>query len=78
MWFNVEGAYHRSADEVWQILAEARRDQCNLLLNTGPLGDGSIHPADAATLREIRRRIEAQGWPAPAPAKPAGGEGEDR
>lgn len=73
-----EGAYHRSADEVWRILAEARRDRCNLLLNAGPLGDGSIHPADAATLREVGRRLKTQGWPPPAPAQPAGGEGEDR
>lgn len=78
MWFNVEGAYHRTQDEVWQLLAEARRDNCNLLINAGPLGDGSIHPADVATLREVGRRIKEHGFP-PAAAKPTTTtEGEDR
>ena len=35
----------------------------NLLLNTGPLPDGSIHPEDVQTLREVGRRIRAHGWP---------------
>jgi len=29
----------------------------NLLLNTGPLPDGSIHPDDVKTLREVGRRL---------------------
>ncbi len=78
MWFNVEGAYHRTADEVWQILAEARRDRCNLLLNAGPLGDGSIHPADVATLREVGRRIKEHGFPVSSRATAGSPESEDR
>ncbi len=31
----------------------------NLLLNTGPLPDGSIHGEDVATLREVGRRLKA-------------------
>lgn len=78
MWFNVEGAYHRTADEVWQILGEARRDNCNLLLNIGPLGDGSIHPADVKTLKEIGARVKKSGFPVCAATGSGTKEGEDR
>jgi alpha-L-fucosidase len=54
---------HRTPDEVLHMLADARRQNCNLLLNTGPLPDGSIHPEDVGTLREVGRRIRAEGWP---------------
>jgi len=47
---------HKTADDVIQMLATARRQHANLLLNTGPLPDGSIHPDDVATLREVGRR----------------------
>ena len=55
---------HRTPDEVWQMLAEAKRQSCNLLLNTGPLPDGSIHLEDVETLREVGKRIRRDGWPA--------------
>jgi alpha-L-fucosidase len=45
------------------MLAGAWGQHCNLLLNTGPLPDGSIHPEDVRTLREVGRRIRAHGWP---------------
>lgn len=48
---------HHSADEVLAMLADANGQGCNLLLNTGPLPDGSIHPEDAATLRAVGRRL---------------------
>lgn len=54
---------HRTPDEVWAILAYADSINCNLLLNTGPLADGSIHDGDARTLREVGRRIREEGWP---------------
>jgi alpha-L-fucosidase len=78
MWFNVEGAYHRTADEVWQLLGEARRDGCNLLLNVGPLGDGSLHPDDVKTLKEIGARLKKSGFPVAAGSGTASKEGEDR
>ena len=80
MWFNVEGAYHRTADEVWTELGAAGRDGCNLLLNVGLRGDGSIHPDDAEALREVGRRIRREGHPkaAPAVAPAAGNSEEDR
>lgn len=42
-----------------KMLASARTTGANLLLNTGPLGDGSIHPEDVATLKEVGRRLRA-------------------
>lgn len=47
---------HRTAEEVLGMLREADAHNCNLLLNTGPLPDGSIDPTDEATLRELGRR----------------------
>jgi len=62
-WGYDEQKRHLNADEAWAKLVAARAANCNLLLNTGPLPDGSIHPQDVATLRELGRRIRAQGWP---------------
>lgn len=56
---------HLGADETLRRLAQAFGQDCNLLMNTGPLPDGSIHPVDVKTLREVGRRIRATGWPAP-------------
>jgi len=50
---------HRTADDVIEMLAEAGAINANLLLNTGPLPDGSIHPDDVRTLREVGRRLRA-------------------
>ena len=50
---------HRTADEVMQLLADAEAANCNLLMNTGPLPDGSIHPDDTRTLREVGKRLSA-------------------
>ena len=41
------------------MLAHAADLNANLLLNTGPLPDGSIYPADVATLREVGKRLRA-------------------
>jgi len=54
---------HRGPDEVMRMLADAAAQNANLLLNTGPLGDGSIHPEDVETLREVGARIRKQGFP---------------
>lgn len=55
-----EDGKHRTADEVMKMLADAAEQKANLLLNTGPLGDGSIHLDDEATLREVGRRLRAK------------------
>jgi len=62
-WINDEKARHLSADEVFYLLRKARQSDCNLLMNIGPRGDGSIHPADAKTLREVGRRNQTHGFP---------------
>jgi alpha-L-fucosidase len=48
---------HKSADQVMEMLARADKLDANLLLNTGPLPDGSIYPADVKTLKEVGRRL---------------------
>jgi len=48
---------HKSADAVLDMLQTAKGMGANLLLNTGPLPDGSIHPDDVKTLREVGRRL---------------------
>ena len=48
---------HKSADEVWDTLHEARDAGCNLLLNTGPLPDGSLDPEDVEVLRAVGKRL---------------------
>ncbi len=47
---------HLTPDDVLAKLAAAREGNYNLLLNTGPLPDGSIDPVDEQTLREVGRR----------------------
>lgn len=44
---------HLTPEEVMDRLAHAASIDCNLLLNTGPLPDGSIYPADVETLRAV-------------------------
>jgi alpha-L-fucosidase len=54
---------HKDAGEVWDALCRANRDGHNLLLNTGPLPDGSIDPEDAAVFRAVGERIRTEGYP---------------
>jgi alpha-L-fucosidase len=42
------------------MLEKAKGMNANLLLNTGPLPDGSIHPEDVATLREVGKRLRGE------------------
>ncbi len=42
------------------MLAGAKKMGANLLLNTGPLPDGSIHPDDVKTLKDVGRRLREQ------------------
>jgi alpha-L-fucosidase len=48
---------HRNADDVMAMLEHCGKYSANLLLNTGPLPDGSIHPDDVATLLEVGKRL---------------------
>jgi len=56
-------ARHLTSDELWPKLEHARKNNCNLLANIGPLPDGSVHPEDIRTLKEIGKRIREIGWP---------------
>jgi len=67
-WGYKKDARHLSPDEAWERLRVARKAGANLLLNTGPLADGSIHPTDAATLRALGKRIRQDGFPTGAGA----------
>jgi alpha-L-fucosidase len=63
----LEGCQHLSAEQLLAVLADAFSQQANLTINTGPLPDGSIHPADVAALREAGERIRQHGFPAAKP-----------
>lgn len=52
-------AEHATTDEVFEKLKNAHGYRANLLLNTGPPGDGSIHPADQLTLQQVGRRLRS-------------------
>jgi alpha-L-fucosidase len=65
-WGYSEQKRHLTTDEAWAKLVAARAANANLLLNTGPLPDGSIHPQHARVLREIGQRIRKDGFPAAA------------
>ncbi len=65
--YNAESA-HKTPEQVWGDLEMAAGLGANLLLNTGPLGDGSIHPEDAATLRAVGERIRRKGFPEMSPS----------
>jgi alpha-L-fucosidase len=52
-----------SEEEIWEKLREAGRGGGNLLLNTGPLPDGSLDPLDEPILRKVGTRIRAEGFP---------------
>lgn len=64
-WIYMEGCEHITADEVLGLLADAFAQNANLTLNTGPLPDGSIHPADVEALRQAGERIVKHGFPEP-------------
>jgi len=51
---------HRGVDSVMKDLDYASQFDANLLLNTGPLPDGSIDKQDVATLREVGRRLRSE------------------
>jgi len=42
------------------MLADAKAMPANLLLNTGPLPNGAVHPDDIKTLKAVGRRLRNQ------------------
>lgn len=53
-----DGGHHTPGEVMWMLKAACAKG-CNLLLNTGPLPDGSIHADDVYTLREVGQRLRA-------------------
>ena len=51
---------HASPEEVIQMLRDAGEMNANLLLNIGPLADGSIPEEDVAILTEVGERRNLQ------------------
>ena len=49
---------HKDPDYVMKMLEHADSVNANLLLNTGPLWDGSIDSVDKKTLLEVGRRLQ--------------------
>ena len=54
---------HVTPDDVFEKLRNAEARNCNLLLNTGPLPDGSIDKTDTITLQKVGQAINENGWP---------------
>lgn len=50
---------HKNADEVYAILQQMDSIGANLLMNVGPLPDGSFPEEDIRILREVGRRLKA-------------------
>lgn len=47
--------HHVTVEEVKKMLKDAKDNNYNLLLNIGPLPDGSVHPADIKTLSRLQK-----------------------
>jgi alpha-L-fucosidase len=62
-WLEDGKGKHKSADDVWDTLRTARGQGWNLLLNTGPLPDGSLDPEDETVLRAVGERLRREGFP---------------
>jgi alpha-L-fucosidase len=57
-----EDGNHKTKEEVMEMLRRANSYPANLLLNTGPLPSGEIHPEDVSVLRAVGREIRDRGW----------------
>jgi alpha-L-fucosidase len=62
-YMEADNGNHKTPDQVMEMLTTAAALPANLLLNTGPLPDGTIHPEDVTTLREVGKRIARNGFP---------------
>lgn len=64
-WGYSESASHKSAKEVLALLDVTASNNANLLMNIGPLPDGSLHPDDVKALVEAGDNIRRKGLPKP-------------
>lgn len=60
-WGYRKGAVHRTAEDVVEKVKISQKMGANLLLNTGPLPDGSIDQRDDKAMREAGRILKEQG-----------------
>jgi alpha-L-fucosidase len=58
---SADDSAHKGPDKVLAMLSSAQGQGFNLLLNTGPLPNGTLHPKDVDTLREVGRRLREGG-----------------
>lgn len=64
LWGHNEYAAHKDEHAVWEDLKMAARLKANLLLNVGPLPDGSVDPRDVAVIQAVGERLRREGFPA--------------
>jgi len=62
-WINDNNARHLSDREVLFFLETANSSDANLLMNIGPLADGSVHPDDNKALLKTGDYIDKNGYP---------------
>ncbi len=62
-WGYMKDGDHLNEDQIWDKLCEAGSQGYNLLLNTGPLPDGSLDPEDEQVLRNVGARLRQEGFP---------------
>lgn len=58
-----DDAKRLSQAQVWNQIGAAHAQDANLLLNTGPLADGSLPEQDMAVLLKVGELLEKRGWP---------------
>lgn len=58
----LEDGNHKTKKEVLKMLQRAHQYPANLLLNTGPLPSGEMHPEDVKVLRQVGQEIKTKGW----------------
>ena len=56
-WGHSDNGTHKNAEQVMGHLNEVKIKGCNLLLNTGPMPDGSLDQKDAAVLLDVGEKI---------------------
>ncbi len=66
---------HRDAEYCYELLGHAAKNNANLLLNIGPLADGSISPIQEKILRDIGKKIKENGYPTTGDIEKANGTG---
>lgn len=58
----LEDGNHKNKEDVIKMLKKANSYPANLLLNTGPLPSGEMHPEDVKVLRQVGKEIKTRGW----------------